>query len=199
LIEKAIKDLESEGAHIEEVSLPHSKYSVPTYYIIVPSEISANLARFDGIRYGHSNQKGKNLLDVYTDSRAEGLGDEVRRRIMIGTYSLSSGYFDAYYVRAQQVRALIQQDFNKVFEKVDILVGPTTPTPAFGLGEKTDDPIEMYLADLYTSAINLAGNPSISVPCGKIGDLPVGLQIIGKHFDEATILKTAHTYEEMKS
>jgi aspartyl-tRNA(Asn)/glutamyl-tRNA(Gln) amidotransferase subunit A len=157
------------------------------------------LARFDGIRYGHSNQKGKNLLDVYTDSRAEGLGDEVRRRIMIGTYSLSSGYFDAYYVRAQQVRALIQQDFNKVFEKVDILVGPTTPTPAFGLGEKTDDPIEMYLADLYTSAINLAGNPSISVPCGKIGDLPVGLQIIGKHFDEATILKTAHTYEEMKS
>ena len=197
-IENAIKDLEKDGAETIEVSLPHSKYAVPTYYIVLPSEISANLARFDGIRYGYSNQKGDNLIDVYLNSREEGFGDEPKRRIIIGTYALSSGYFDAYYIKAQQVRTLIKQDFDKAFEKVDILIGPTTPTTAFGLGEKTDDPIEMYLADIYTAAINLAGLPAISIPCGKVDNLPVGLQIIGKQFDEPTVLKVAHTYEQLK-
>ena len=187
------------GAEIVEISLPHSKYSVATYYIILPSEISANLSRFDGIRYGYSNQKGGSLLDVYLDSREEGFGDEPKRRIMLGAYSLSSGYFDAYYMKAQQVRALIKQDFDKAFEKVDVLIGPTTPTTAFGFGEKTDNPVEMYLADIYTAAINLAGNPAISIPCGKVDNLPVGLQIIGKHFDEETVLKTAYTYEQTRS
>jgi len=198
VVEDAVKDLERAGAKVIEVSLPHSKYAVATYYIILPSEISANLSRFDGIRYGYSNQKGKNLLDVYLDSREEGFGDEPKRRIMLGAYSLSSGYFDAYYMKAQQVRTLIKQDFDKAFEKVDILVGPTTPTTAFGFGEKTDDPVKMYLADNYTAAINLAGLPAISIPCGKVDNLPVGLQIIGKQFDEPTILKTAYTYEQMK-
>ncbi len=198
VVQDAVKDLEKAGAEVVEVSLPHSKYAVATYYIILPSEISANLSRFDGIRFGYSNQKGKNLLDVYLDSREEGFGDEPKRRIMLGTYSLSSGYFDAYYMKAQQVRALIKQDFDKAFEKVDILVGPTTPTTAFGFGEKTDDPVEMYLADIYTAAINLAGLPAISIPCGKVDNLPVGLQIIGRQFDEPTILKTAYTYEQMK-
>jgi aspartyl-tRNA(Asn)/glutamyl-tRNA(Gln) amidotransferase subunit A len=198
-VEDAVKDLEKAGAEIVEASLPHSKYAVPAYYIILPSEISANLSRFDGIRYGHSNQKGDNLTDVYLNSREEGFGDEPKRRIMLGTYSLSSGYFDAYYMKAQQVRALIKQDFDKAFEKVDVLVGPTTPTTAFDLGEKTDDPVEMYLADIYTAAINLAGLPAISIPCGKVDNLPVGLQIIGKQFDEPTVLKAAYTYEQMKS
>ena len=198
VVQDAVKDLEKAGAEVVEVSLPHSKYAVATYYIILPSEISANLSRFDGIRFGYSNQKGKNLLDVYLDSREEGFGDEPKRRIMLGAYSLSSGYFDEYYMKAQQVRALIKQDFDKAFEKVDILVGPTTPTTAFGFGEKTDDPVEMYLADIYTAAINLAGLPAISIPCGKVDNLPVGLQIIGRQFDEPTILKTAYTYEQMK-
>jgi aspartyl-tRNA(Asn)/glutamyl-tRNA(Gln) amidotransferase subunit A len=198
VVKDAIKDLEKSGAEVVEVSLPHSKYALATYYIILPSEASANLSRFDGIRYGYSNQKGGNLLDVYLDSREEGFGDEPKRRIMLGAYSLSSGYFDEYYMKAQQVRALVKQDFDKAFEKVDILVGPTAPTTAFGFGEKTGDPVEMYLADIYTAAINLAGLPAISIPCGKVDNLPVGLQIIGRQFDEPTILKTAYTYEQMK-
>jgi len=198
VVKDAIKDLEKSGAEVVEVSLPHSKYALATYYIILPSEASANLSRFDGIRYGYSNQKGKSLSDVYLDSREEGFGDEPKRRIMLGAYSLSSGYFDEYYMKAQQVRALVKQDFDKAFEKVDILVGPTAPTTAFGFGEKTGDPVEMYLADIYTAAINLAGLPAISIPCGKVDNLPVGLQIIGRQFDEPTILKTAYTYEQMK-
>ena len=198
VVKDAIKDLEKSGAEVVEVSLPHSKYALATYYIILPSEASANLSRFDGIRYGYSNQKGKSLSDVYLDSREEGFGDEPKRRIMLGAYSLSSGYFDAYYMKAQQVRTLVKQDFDKAFEKVDILVGPTAPTTAFGFGEKTGDPVEMYLADIYTAAINLAGLPAISIPCGKVDNLPVGLQIIGRQFDEPTILKTAYTYEQMK-
>ncbi|MBI2676660.1 MAG: Asp-tRNA(Asn)/Glu-tRNA(Gln) amidotransferase subunit GatA [Candidatus Yanofskybacteria bacterium] len=192
-VEQAISKLESLGAHVDQVSLPHADYALATYYLIVPSEVSSNLARYDGIRYG-LRKEGENLLDTYIKSRSEGFGEEVRRRIILGTYALSSGYYDAYYLRAQKVRTLIRQDFEKVFEKFDIIVGPTTPTPAFKIGEK-EDPLSMYLSDTYTVSVNLAGLPAISVPCGKVGDLPVGLQIIGKKFDEETILRVAHQYE----
>lgn len=195
-VESAIKELEKAGAKIMEISLPHSKYAMPVYHLIMPSEASANLARFDGIRYGYSNQKGDDLFDVYLDSRAEGFGDEPKRRIMLGTYSLSSGYFDAYYLKAQRVRALIKNDFDEAFKKVDIIAGPTAPTVAFKIGEKKD-PLAMYLSDIYTAPANLAGIPAISVPCGRINNLPVGLQLMGKHFDEAAILKAAYTYEQI--
>ncbi|NMD69644.1 Asp-tRNA(Asn)/Glu-tRNA(Gln) amidotransferase subunit GatA [Bacillus sp. DNRA2] len=192
----ALKVLEKLGATWEEVSLPHSKYALATYYLLSSSEASANLSRFDGVRYGYRTQNADNLIDMYKKTRAEGFGDEVKRRIMLGTFALSSGYYDAYYKKAQKVRTLIKQDFEKVFEKYDVIVGPTTPTPSFKLGEKTSDPLTMYANDILTIPVNLAGVPGISVPCGFSNGLPLGLQIIGKHYDEATVYRVAHAYEQ---
>jgi aspartyl-tRNA(Asn)/glutamyl-tRNA(Gln) amidotransferase subunit A len=201
LVQGALSELESLGAHIDEISLPMTDYALAAYYIIVPAEISANLARYDGIKYGLSAQEGKNLLDVYLKSRAEGLGDEVKRRIMLGTYTLSAGYYDAYYLRAQKVRALIKQDFEKVFEKNDVVIGPTMSSVAPKLGELSD-PLSAYAADIYTVQVNIAGLPAISVPCGFVEadgvKLPAGLQIIGKHFDEGKILQIAYAYEQVR-
>ena len=201
LVQKALSELESLGAHVDEISLPMTDYALAAYYIIVPSEISANLARYDGIKYGLSVQGGKNLLDVYLKSRAEGLGDEVKRRIMLGTYTLSAGYYDAYYLRAQKVRALIKQDFEKVFEKYDVVIGPTMSTVAPRIGELSD-PLSAYAADIYTVQVNIAGLPAISVPCGFVEadgvKMPAGLQIIGKHFDEGKILQIANAYEQVR-
>lgn len=200
-VKEAIKRLEELGAEITGVSLPHSQYALAAYYIIVPSEISANLARYEGIKYGVSAENNKelavnNLLDIYLKTRGEYLGKEVRRRIMLGTYVLSAGYYDAYYVRAQKVRALVKRDFERAFEEVDILVAPTSPTTAFKIGERIEDPLKMYLADIYTCPINLAALPALSMSCGMVDGLPVGLQIIGKHFDEETILGVAKIYEQ---
>jgi aspartyl-tRNA(Asn)/glutamyl-tRNA(Gln) amidotransferase subunit A len=192
----ALKVLEKLGATWEEVSLPHSKYALATYYLLASSEASANLARFDGVRYGYRTDNAKNLIDMYKQTRSEGFGNEVKRRIMLGTFALSSGYYDAYYKKAQKVRTLIKQDFEKVFEKYDVIIGPTTPTPAFKIGEKTSDPLTMYANDILTIPVNLAGVPGISVPCGFVNGLPVGLQIIGKHFDESTIYRVAHAFEQ---
>ncbi|MDF2947569.1 MAG: gatA [Bacillales bacterium] len=193
----ALKELEKLGATWEEVSLPHSKYALATYYLLSSSEASANLARFDGVRYGHRSDSATNLIELYKQSRAEGFGDEVKRRIMLGTFALSSGYYDAYYKKSQQVRTLIKQDFENIFEKYDVIIGPSTPTPAFKLGENVDDPMTMYVNDILTIPVNLAGVPGISVPCGFAANgLPLGLQIIGKHFDESTILNVAYAYEQ---
>lgn len=195
-INNTIKKLEHLGGMVIEISLPNFEYALAAYYIAVPSEISANLARFDGIRYGHSSA-GKTLLDTYIESRAEGLGPEPKRRIMLGTYALSSGYYDAYYLKAQKVRTLIKNDFDEAFKKVDVIVGPTSPTTAFKIGEKVADPLALYLEDVYTVPVNLAGLPGISIPCGngsKSG-LPVGFQIIGKQFDEETMLRVAYQLE----
>lgn len=192
----ALKVLEGLGAVWEEVSLPHSKYALAAYYLISSSEASANLARFDGVRYGYRTPDAENLLDLYKKTRAEGFGDEVKRRIMLGTFALSSGYYDAYYKKAQKVRTLIKQDFEQVFEKYDVIIGPTTPTPAFKIGDKIDDPLTMYVNDILTIPMNLAGVPGISVPCGFEGGLPLGLQIIGNHFDESTIYRVAHAFEQ---
>jgi aspartyl-tRNA(Asn)/glutamyl-tRNA(Gln) amidotransferase subunit A len=195
-VRDGIKQLESLGAEPVEISLPHTGYAVATYYILATSEASSNLARYDGVRYG-MRVDGDDLIDMYMRTREEGFGAEVKRRIILGTYSLSSGYYDAYYKKAQQARTLIKQDFEKAFEEVDAIVTPTTPTPAFKVGEKMEDPLQMYLTDIFTISVNLAGVPGISVPCGFTSDnLPVGLQIIGKHFDEETILKTAYAYEQ---
>jgi aspartyl-tRNA(Asn)/glutamyl-tRNA(Gln) amidotransferase subunit A len=193
---EALKVLEKQGAVWEEVSLPHSKYALAAYYLLSSSEASANLARFDGVRYGYRTPNADNLLDLYKKSRSEGFGDEVKRRIMLGTFALSSGYYDAYYKKAQQVRTLIKKDFEDVFEKYDCIVGPTTPTPAFKIGENIDDPLTMYANDILTIPVNLAGVPGISIPCGFDNGLPLGLQIIGKHFDEATIYRVAHAFEQ---
>ncbi|NNU90839.1 Asp-tRNA(Asn)/Glu-tRNA(Gln) amidotransferase subunit GatA [Anoxybacillus sp. CHMUD] len=193
---QALKVLESLGATWEEVSLPHSKYALATYYLLASSEASANLARFDGVRYGYRTDNAKNLMDMYKQTRSEGFGNEVKRRIMLGTFALSSGYYDAYYKKAQKVRTLIKQDFENVFEKYDVIIGPTTPTPAFKIGEKTSDPLTMYANDILTIPVNLAGVPGISIPCGFVNGLPVGLQIIGKHFDESTIYRVAHAFEQ---
>jgi len=191
----AVDLLESLGAETVEVSLPHTEYSLPVYYLVATSEASANLARFDGIRYG-TPVAGDDMMDNYRQTRGNGFGPEVKRRIMLGTYALSAGYYDAFYGKASQVRTLIKQDFDKVFETVDVLVAPTSPTTAFKIGEKTDDPLQMYLADVLTIAVNLAGMPGISVPCGFDSDnLPIGLQVIGPAFGEAAILNTAHTYQ----
>jgi len=198
IVKKAINKYEKMGANIVEVSLPHTEYAVPCYYIIVSAEASANLARYDGIRYGLS-EKGENLLEGYLKTKQKGFGDEVTRRIMMGTYVLSAGYYDAYYLKAQKVRTLIKQDFDDVFKKVDVLMGPVSPTPAFKIGEKMDDPVSMYLTDIYTVSVNLAGIPAISIPAGEIGNLPVGLQIMGKQFDDERILQVAKFYEEMSS
>lgn len=195
---EGVEALKKRGAEIIDISLPYSEYALAAYYIVMPCEVSANLSRLDGIRYGHSTDKADNLLEVYTKSRAEGFGPEPRRRIMLGAYALSSGYYDAYYLRAQKVRALIRRDFEEAFKNVDVIVGPTSPTTAFKIGDKSSDPLSMYLADIYTVAINLAGVPAISVPCGlgKESNLPVGFQIIGKMFDEEAILRAAYALEQ---
>ncbi|ASI36338.1 MULTISPECIES: Asp-tRNA(Asn)/Glu-tRNA(Gln) amidotransferase subunit GatA [unclassified Exiguobacterium] len=193
-IRAAIKKLESLGATVDEVSLPNSKYALATYYLLASSEASSNLARFDGIRYG-VRAEADALEDVFKYSRAQGFGDEVKRRIMLGTYALSSGYYDAYYKKAQQARTLIKKDFDDVLANYDVIIGPTAPTPAFELGAQNDDPVTMYANDILTIPINLAGVPAISVPAGLVDGLPVGLQIIGKHFDEATIYRAAHAFE----
>ena len=195
----ALKVLESLGATWEEVSLPHSKYGLATYYLISSSEASSNLARFDGIRYGFRAENVENLLELYKETRSQGFGDEVKRRIMLGTYSLSAGSYDAYYKKAQQVRTLIKQDFDQIFEKYDVIIGPTTPTPAFKVGENIDDPMTMYMNDILTIPVNLAGVPGISVPCGFNEGMPLGLQIIGKHYDESSVYRVAHAFEQATS
>jgi aspartyl-tRNA(Asn)/glutamyl-tRNA(Gln) amidotransferase subunit A len=192
----ALKVLEGLGATWEEVSLPYSKYGVSVYYLLSSSEASSNLSRFDGVRYGYRSPNAENLIDLYKKTRSEGFGEEVKRRIMLGTFALSSGYYDAYYKKAQQVRTLIKKDFDDVFEKYDVIIGPTTPTPAFKIGEKIDDPLTMYANDILTIPVNLAGVPGISVPCGFANGLPLGLQIIGKHFDESTVYRVAHAFEQ---
>jgi aspartyl-tRNA(Asn)/glutamyl-tRNA(Gln) amidotransferase subunit A len=199
-IEKAVRaalaNLEAQGAELVEISLPNSGLSVPAYYVIAPAEASANLSRFDGSRYGYRCGNPKDLQDMYSRSRSEGFGKEVQRRILIGTYCLSAGYYDAYYGKAQQVRKLIQQDFDRAFESVDLIMGPTCPSPAFKFGAKSDDPVAMYLEDIYTVATNLAGLPGMSIPCGMADNKPVGLQIIGNYFDEARMLNVAHQYQQ---
>ncbi|MGG1640616.1 Asp-tRNA(Asn)/Glu-tRNA(Gln) amidotransferase subunit GatA [Paenibacillus sp. NRS-1782] len=192
----ALKTLEGLGAVWEEVSLPHTEYAVATYYLLASSEASSNLARFDGVRYGVRADNPDNLLDLYHQSRTQGFGPEVKRRIMLGTYALSSGYYDAYYLKAQKVRTLIKQDFDRVFEQYDVIIGPTAPTTAFKIGSQVDDPLTMYLNDILTVPVSLAGVPAISIPCGLAGGLPVGLQIIGKAFDESSVLRVAHAFEQ---
>jgi len=195
-VKKALQVYESLGATWEEVSLPHSKYAMATYYIIASSEASANLARFDGVRYG-VRAEADNMMDMFKKSRSQGFGEEVKRRIMLGTFALSSGYYDAYYKKAQKVRTLMKGDFDKIFEEYDVVIGPTSPTPAFKIGEKTDDPLTMYANDILTIPVNLAGVPGISIPCGMSQEgLPIGLQIIGKHFDESTVYRAAHAFEQ---
>jgi len=200
-IREAIKKYEQAGAKIEEISLPHAEYGLACYYIIAPSEASANLARYDGIKYGYSAANGKHqavsLLDVYLKSRGEGFGAEVRRRIMLGTYVLSAGYYEAYYLRAQKVRTLIKQDFDEAFKKVDLIFTPVSPTTAFKIGEKISDPLTMYLSDIFTIAVNLTGLPALSLPCGKVEGLPVGLQIIGRPFEEEKILQVGQIFEKI--
>jgi aspartyl-tRNA(Asn)/glutamyl-tRNA(Gln) amidotransferase subunit A len=194
-IREALRVYESLGAKLTEVSLPNLPLSVPVYYVVAPAECSSNLARFDGVRFGHRCENPKDLQDLYCRSRGEGFGAEVKRRIMTGTYVLSAGYYDAYYLKAQRVRSLINADFIRAFQSVDVLIGPTTPTPAFALGAKTADPITMYLNDIYTIGANLAGLPAASVPCGFVNELPVGLQVVGPHFSEARVLATAHAFQ----
>ena len=196
-VETAIKTYESLGATIKEITLPNSHLAVPTYYVVAPAECSSNLSRMDGVRFGHRCEDPKDLLDLYQRSRGEGFGEEVKRRIMIGTYALSAGYYDAYYLKAQQCRRLISDDFKQAFNDVDVIMGPTAPTTAFKLGDKKDDPVAMYLADIYTISTNLAGLPGISIPAGFVNDMPVGLQIIGNYFDEARLLNVAHRYQQI--
>lgn len=196
-VQQAIRELEKLGATIHDISLPHSPLSVPAYYVIAPAEASANLSRFDGVRYGHRCENPRDLRDLYMRSRAEGFGDEVKRRILVGTYCLSAGYYDAYYNKAQQVRRLIKQDFVSAFEQVDLILGPTCPNPAFAFGSKGDNPVAMYLEDIYTISTNLAGLPGMSIPCGFVDGRPVGLQIIGNYFDEARMLNLAHQFQKV--
>jgi aspartyl-tRNA(Asn)/glutamyl-tRNA(Gln) amidotransferase subunit A len=197
LVKAAIERYQKAGAAISEISLPHTDYALPCYYIIAPSEASANLARFDGIKYGFSKTgEAADLMEVYLKSRGEGFGPEVRRRIMLGTYALSSGYYEAYYVRSRKIKKLIEQDFNKAFERVDVIMSPVCPTTAFKVGERAEDPLQMYLSDIFTVSINLAGLPAVSLPCGEVDGLPVGLQIIGKHWDENRVFRTAEAFEK---
>lgn len=196
-IEAAIQKLASQGCEIVDISLPHTKYAIPTYYIVATAEASSNLARFDGVRYGYRANDARTLSEMYRRSRDQGFGAEVKRRIMLGTYALSAGYYDAYYLKAQRVRTLLTRDFEEAFKKVDAIVGPVSPTTAFKLGEKVDDPLAMYLADIYTVTADLAGIPGISVPCGETKEkLPIGLQILGRHFDESTVLRVAQASEK---
>lgn len=196
-IDAAVKEYEKLGAIIQEISLPNTSLSVPAYYVIAPAECSSNLARYDGVRYGYRCNNPHNLEDLYKRSRSEGFGNEVKRRIMIGTYALSAGYYDAYYLKAQKIRRLIRDDFVNAFKKVDVILCPTSPTTAFKLGEKTSDPISMYLSDIYTIAVNLAGLPGISIPVGLVNHLPIGMQLIGNYFGEARLLNIAHAYQKI--
>ncbi|SHE50689.1 aspartyl/glutamyl-tRNA(Asn/Gln) amidotransferase subunit A [Thermoanaerobacter uzonensis DSM 18761] len=195
-VQESIKVLQDLGAEIIDISIPYVEYALPAYYIIASAEASSNLARYDGIRYGHIAEKYEDLIDMYMVTRSEGFGKEVKRRIMLGTYALSSGYYDAYYKKALKVRTLIKNDFEKAFEKCDVIIGPTSPTVAFKIGERANDPLAMYLADIYTVSVNIAGLPGISIPCGLSDGLPVGLQIIGRHFDEGKILNVAYAFEQ---
>ncbi len=195
-VEAAIAEYRRLGASVVEISLPNSHLAVPAYYVIAPAECSSNLARFDGVRYGHRCENPKDLLDLYTRSRAEGFGAEVTRRILVGTFALSAGYYDAYYLKAQQIRRLISEDFRQAFTQVDVIAGPTSPTVAFNIGEKVDDPITMYLSDIYTIAVNLAGLPGLSLPVGFVGQRPVGLHLIGNYFAEEQLLNVAHRYQQ---
>jgi len=194
-VRAALSEYEKLGAKLMTVKLPNQNLCIPAYYVVAPAEASSNLSRFDGVRFGYRCESPVDLEDLYTRSRGEGFGAEVKRRIMIGTYALSAGYYDAYYLKAQQVRRLISDDFDKAFSEVDVVAGPTTPTPAFQTGAKTDDPVAMYLNDLYTVSANLCGLPAISMPCGEVNGLPVGLQLTGQHFDEARLLHAAHSYQ----
>jgi len=196
-VEVATDELKKLGAEIKQISLPNSGLAVPAYYVVAPAECSSNLSRMDGVRFGYRCEDPKDLEDLYVRSRGEGFGAEVKRRIMIGTYALSAGYYDAYYLKAQQVRRLISDDFAAAFQDVDIILGPTAPGTAFKLGEKSDDPVSMYLSDIYTIAVNLAGLPGMSVPCGIVDGLPVGLQLIGNYFDEGRLLNVAHQYQQV--
>ncbi|SDJ66149.1 Asp-tRNA(Asn)/Glu-tRNA(Gln) amidotransferase subunit GatA [Microbulbifer yueqingensis] len=195
-VQDALKEYEKLGAKLVDISLPHTGLAVPAYYVIAPAEASANLSRFDGVRYGYRCENPADLRDLYMRSRGEGFGEEVKRRILVGTYALSAGYYDAYYNKAQQVRRLIKQDFVQAFEQVDVIMGPTAPHPAFRIGEKGDDPVAMYLEDIYTLSANLAGLPAMSLPCGLVNGLPVGLQIIGNYLDEGRMLNAAHRYQQ---
>jgi aspartyl-tRNA(Asn)/glutamyl-tRNA(Gln) amidotransferase subunit A len=196
VIRDAIRTLEGLGAVVEECSLPNTQYAMPAYYLIAPAEASSNLARYDGVRYGHRAEGVDDVIGLFNKTRAEGFGSEVKARIMLGTYALSAGYYDAYYVKAQKVRTLIKQDFDRAFEQFDVLLSPTTPTPAFRLGEKSGDPMTMYLSDVCTVPINLAGIPALSIPAGFADGLPVGMQLMGKPFDEGTLYRVAHTFEQ---
>jgi aspartyl-tRNA(Asn)/glutamyl-tRNA(Gln) amidotransferase subunit A len=198
-INKALHKYEELGAIVEEVSLPHSEYALPAYYLVAPAEASANLARFDGVRYGHRDFEAQNVIDMFSQSRAQGFGDEVKRRIMLGAYALSSGYYDAYYLKALKVRRLIANDFDKVFRDFDVIVSPTTPTTAFKLGEQSGDPLTLYMNDILTVPVNMAGLPGISIPCGFDRGLPIGMQLIGKAFDEGTLFKAAYGFEQNTS
>lgn len=195
-VDAAVKVYTDLGASVQEISLPHSHLAVPVYYVIGPAECSANLSRFDGVRYGYRCDDPADLMDLYQRSRSEGFGEEVKRRILVGTYALSAGFYDAYYSKAQKVRRLIQQDFIDAFKQVDVIMGPTSPSPAFALGAKSQDPVAMYLEDIYTIATNLAGLPALSVPCGLVDNKPVGLQIIGNYFAEARLLNVAHQFQQ---
>ena len=197
VVEAAVAEYRRLGAETVEISLPNSELAIPAYYVIAPAECSSNLARFDGVRYGHRCENPKDLLDLYTRSRAEGFGAEVTRRILVGTFALSAGYYDAYYLKALQIRRLISDDFRRAFEQVDVIAGPTSPTVAFNIGEKVDDPITMYLSDIYTIAVNLAGLPGLSLPVGFVGQRPVGLQLIGNYFAEDRLLNVAHRYQQV--
>ena len=195
-VKDALAVMEAQGATLVEVDMPNIDLSVPTYYVVAPAECSSNLSRFDGVRFGHRAESPEDLFDMYCRSRGEGFGAEVKRRIMTGTYALSAGYYDAYYLKAQKVRHLIADDFHRAFEAVDVVAGPTSPTPAFRLGEKIDDPITMYLNDIYTIGANLAGLPGASLPCGFVDGLPVGLHLVAPHFGEETLLRCAHQFEQ---
>lgn len=195
VVQKAIEEYKAMGAEIIDISLPNTHLAVPVYYVVAPAECSSNLSRFDGVRFGHRCEDPKDLEDLYKRSRGEGFGDEVKRRILVGTYALSAGYYDAYYIKAQQLRRMISDDFTKAFEQVDVIMGPASPETAFNIGEKSDDPISMYLSDIYTIAVNLAGLPGMSVPAGFSNKMPVGLQIIANHFDESRLLNVAHQYQ----
>jgi aspartyl-tRNA(Asn)/glutamyl-tRNA(Gln) amidotransferase subunit A len=196
VVKKAITQYKEMGAEIINISLPNTHLAVPVYYVVAPAECSSNLSRFDGVRFGHRCEDPKDLEDLYKRSRGEGFGEEVKRRILVGTYALSAGYYDAYYIKAQQLRRMISDDFTKAFEKVDVIMGPSSPETAFNIGEKSDDPISMYLSDIYTIAVNLAGLPGMSIPAGFSDEMPVGLQIIANHFDEARLLNVAHQYQQ---
>ncbi|MGB5540688.1 MAG: amidase family protein, partial [Gammaproteobacteria bacterium] len=196
-VEAALAEYKKLGATLVDISLPNTHLSVPAYYVVAPAECSSNLSRFDGVRFGYRAADPRDLADLYTRSRGEGFGAEVKRRILIGTYALSAGYYDAYYLKAQQVRRLIRDDFLRAFEQVDVIMGPTTPSPAFRLGEKSDDPVSMYLSDIYTIAANLAGLPAMSVPAGFVGGLPVGLHVVGNYFAEAQLLNVGHRYQQV--